>query len=168
MLPWRWTARWTCWVFTNTHMYMVKLEVKLEAKDKGMVMDVAKETDEASEELIKIMWAVPRGEEGEGEERAGWVATNFLHLLNLYLSFSLSFFMFVFRWSFVCDFLIGAGGRVHGQKKFIIAWNLAFQVTKVGKEPVSFLFVFLFLFPLVTWNLTNCLWRWPKLAKSLD
>ena len=42
-------------MFTNTHMYMVKLEVKLEAKDKGMVMDVALETDEASEELIKIM-----------------------------------------------------------------------------------------------------------------
>ena len=32
-------------------MYMVKLV----AKDKDMGMDVAKETDEASEELIKIM-----------------------------------------------------------------------------------------------------------------
>ena len=73
-------------------MYMVKLEAKLvdKDKDKDMGMDVAKETDEASEELIKIMWAVLRGEEGEGEERAGWVVTNFLHLLNLYLSFSLS------------------------------------------------------------------------------
>ena len=40
-------------MFTNTHMYMVKLEAK--DKGKGMVMDVAKETDEASEELIKIM-----------------------------------------------------------------------------------------------------------------
>ena len=37
------------------HMYMVKLEAKNKGKDKGMVMDVAKETDEASEELIKIM-----------------------------------------------------------------------------------------------------------------
>ena len=40
-------------MFTNRHMYMVKLV----AKDKGMAkgMDVVKETDEASEELIKIM-----------------------------------------------------------------------------------------------------------------
>ena len=36
-------------------MYMVKLEAKDKDKDKGMDMDVAKETDEASEELIKIM-----------------------------------------------------------------------------------------------------------------
>ena len=44
-------------MFTNTHMYMVKLVAKDKDKDKGMgmVMDVAKETDEASEELIKIM-----------------------------------------------------------------------------------------------------------------
>ena len=70
-------------------MYMVKPVAK--AKGMGKGMDVAKETDEASEELIKIMWAVPKGEEGEGEEKAGLVATNFLHLLNLYLSFSLCF-----------------------------------------------------------------------------
>ena len=38
-------------MFTNRHMYMVKLV----AKDKDMGMVVVKETDEASEELIKIM-----------------------------------------------------------------------------------------------------------------
>ena len=44
-------------MFTTRQMYMVKLEAKLvdKDKDKDMGMDVAKETDEASEELIKIM-----------------------------------------------------------------------------------------------------------------
>ena len=44
-------------MFTNKHMYMVKLVAKDKGKaeDKDMGMDVAKETDEASEELIKIM-----------------------------------------------------------------------------------------------------------------
>ena len=42
-------------MFTNKHMYMVKLEAKDKDKGKVMGMDVAKETDEASEELIKIM-----------------------------------------------------------------------------------------------------------------
>ena len=42
-------------MFTNKHMYMVKLVAKDKDKDKDMGMDVDKETDEASEELIKIM-----------------------------------------------------------------------------------------------------------------
>ena len=42
-------------MFTNKHMYMVKLEAKDKDKGMGMGMDVAKEADEASEELIKIM-----------------------------------------------------------------------------------------------------------------
>ena len=71
-------------------MYMVKLVAK--DKGMGMGMDVAKETDEASEELIKIMWAVPRGEGGEGEERAGWVARKFLYITTL----TFCLFVFVF------------------------------------------------------------------------